>query len=400
MKWFYVGSFFQALHPIYLVSRAFSLSSVTINFQDETAEQTTADQLVLIRGLCMCCLALYFSYGAFRAQLERFSDSHIFNAGMFGSMSAFVGSLMAAIISNYANGLEVFRGASILNKVDQQDKSAEQTPTDQLVLILGIFLCCSTLCFSHRIFRVQLQQMSDSTILTFGLYGSMIVSVCSLLTTIISNYVNGLEVFRGATVLNKVDQQTTPERDPQKLTDTESCCKMVRKFAMIHAQLCDTIEVFNRCFSTQAMFALASAFGFTVFSVFGVIHSHVISANEATLRMAWSNMTYDGFYIAFIVQLIVFSSLVFVECKRTSVMIHKVICYGTYDRNVRKELRIFSQQLWHHAPKVSCNLFDFDWTLFYTMAASLTTYLVILMQFDLANIDYANSADKKNLAPR
>ncbi|XP_058817582.1 putative gustatory receptor 28b [Topomyia yanbarensis] len=313
MKWFFVGSFLEAARPIYFVTRAFSLSTVTINFQDQ---------------------------------------------------------------------------------------SVEQTPTDQLVLIRGILMCCSTLYFSFRVYRVQMQQLSDSMLLTYGLYGSMIVSVCSLLTTIISNYGNGLEVFRGATILNKVDQQTTSERDLQKLTDTESCCKMVRKFATIHAQLSDTIEVFNRCFSAQAMVGLAAAFGFTVFSIFGVIHSYATSANETTLRLAWSNMTYDGFYIALIVQLVVFSSLVFVECKHTSVMIHKALCYGTYDRKVRKELKIFSQQLWHHAPKVSCSLFHFDWTLFYTMASSLTTYLVILMQFDLTNFDYAGLTDKKNLAPQ
>lgn len=83
----------------------------------------------------------------------------------------------------------------------------------------------------------------------------------------------------------------------------------------MHDQLSDAIELFNQCFSTQAMFGLALAFGFTVFSIFGVIHTHATETDENSRQLARFNMIYDGFYLFFIVQLVVFSSLVNTEVR-------------------------------------------------------------------------------------
>ncbi|XP_001663374.3 gustatory receptor for bitter taste 66a [Aedes aegypti] len=96
---------------------------------------------------------------------------------------------------------------------------------------------------------------------------------------------------------------------------------------------------------------------------------------------------FDGFFVVYTLQLIVAASIVNETCKRSSVMIHKAAAYGRHDRRVVKELGTFSYQLYHHTPKVSCRLFDLDWTLLYTMAGSFATYLVVLLQFDLANLN-------------
>ncbi|XP_058448651.1 uncharacterized protein LOC131428622 [Malaya genurostris] len=598
MRWFTVGNVLEAARPLYLVTRAFSLMPITVNFRDQSAEQTPADQLVMIRGIFMCCSTMYFSFGAIRGQLQQMSDSYILSTGLFGTMFILVCFLLVTIISNYVNGLEIFRSATIVNKVDQQfltyfgfrcnyQKEHQNSvilitigylewtffmvlvsaigytmPLDSswyvlLARIIGsiwfndqlpsvphvkmrwfradsffeslrpvyliakvLLLHFETIDFERRTVRRTLFdqilyvltlimdlylslvgirscaafiELSDSMLLNLGYGGSFLMSyllslalplwnglkartifsiyesiaaydddlkllglridhqrhnfvstifvMCSMcfaffMLAIVSyahfnkDWIDLSKVFLeywmvipfvrtalGAGIffsyfcltllslqhrfvtLNQVVMkffQTSPEKDPLMPTDSETCCKMIRKLATLHDQLCDTIELFNRCFSIQAMFALAAAFGFTVFSIFGLIHSYATNAAENTLRLAWCNMCYDGFYLAFIFQLIVFSSLIYAECKHTAVLIHKVLCYGTYDKIVRKELRIFSQQLWHQAPKVSCSLFDFDWTLFYTIGGSLTTYLIILVQFDLVNFDYSELADQKS----
>lgn len=50
-----------------------------------------------------------------------------------------------------------------------------------------------------------------------------------------------------------------------------------------------------------------------------------------------------------------------------SIQIHKAICYGPHEGRIVKELGAFSQQLTHHTPEISCGLFDFNWTLFYSV---------------------------------
>lgn len=101
------------------------------------------------------------------------------------------------------------------------------------------------------------------------------------------------------------------------------------------------------------------------------------------------------------------------QCKHTAILVHKVACYGRHDSVTLRELHIVSQQMWHKAPVITCGLFYFDWELMYTvsvssivcsatdkfinyvfkMAGSLASYLLILIQFDLGNIDYAKLND-------
>ncbi|XP_058817581.1 putative gustatory receptor 28b [Topomyia yanbarensis] len=298
--------------------------------------------------------------------------------------------------------------------VDFENRTYRRTLSDQLRYVLSLIVDLYLTLVGIRSSAAFLH-LSESVLLNVGYYGSLLLTF--IFTLILPTW-NSLEAGTIFAVIESIacfDDEikllgfginhqkhhfvntisTTPEKDRQTLTDTVQCCKMIRDFATLHGQLCDTIKLFNRCFSAQAIISLASCFGFTVFSIFGMIHSYATTVDENTLHLTWSTMIYDGFCIAFIIQLVVFSSLIHAECKRTSLLIHKIICYGSCDRNVRKELRIFSQQLSHHSPKISCGLFDFDWILFYTISGSLSTYLIILMQFDLINFDYTELTDKK-----
>ncbi|XP_055543580.1 putative gustatory receptor 28b [Wyeomyia smithii] len=380
MKWFAVNNFFEARRPIYRIMQTFCLTSLTVNFRDLTAEQTATDQLRMIAGLFLCSVTLFFGYGNYQNQLQQMSDSHIMIHGLLGTMIVLVCSLITNIIANYVNGKRIFRCSVILNKFDQQLKAN----------------------FGHR-WDYQQEHRIGVALIVFGylewivlavslIYGRRIRRNLEWLIAIMSYicYVwTMLSYQSGGVFFTTFLMSTGPVQDSLVARDSETSCRIVRKFALLHDQLCDTVELINRCFTVHATVALATAFGFTVFSLFGLIHSYATQANKETIVLAWSNMAYDGFYLTFIVQLVVLSGLTHSECTRTSVLIHKIVSYRSCDRKTLKELRMFSQQLWHHAPKVSCSLFDFDWPLFYTIVASLTTYLVILVQFDLVNFNYA-----------
>ncbi|XP_055543584.1 uncharacterized protein LOC129729126 [Wyeomyia smithii] len=353
MKWFAVNNFFETRRPIYRIMQTFCLTSLTVNFQDLTAEQTATDKLRLIVGLLLCSLTLVLGYGNYQSQLQNMSDSYIMIQGLLGTMVVLVCSLITNIIANYVNGSRIFRCSVNVNKFDQQLK----------------------LNFGHR-WNYQQEHRIGVALIVFGYLEWFMLAL---------NMMYGRRFRRD---LDRHISITGPAQNPLAARDSKTRCRIVRKFALLHNQLCDTVELINRCFTVHATVALATAFGFTVFSLFGLVHSYATQASKQTMALAWSNMAYDGFYLTFIVQVVVLSGLTHSECTRTSVLIHKIVSYRSCDRKTLKELRMFSQQLWHHAPKVSCSLFDFDWQLFYTIVASLTTYLVILVQFDLVNFNY------------
>ena len=45
------------------------------------------------------------------------------------------------------------------------------------------------------------------------------------------------------------------------------------------------------------------------------------------------------------------------------------------------QLSLFSRQLYHLDVKISCSVFDIDWSLFMGTLGITTTYLIILIQF-------------------
>lgn len=60
------------------------------------------------------------------------------------------------------------------------------------------------------------------------------------------------------------------------------------------------------------------------------------------------------------------------------------------DVHLRDDLKCFSQQLLHHFPVVSCGLFNFDWTLMFSIVSAVTTYLMILVQLDSSMTSSSN----------
>ncbi|XP_053690856.1 putative gustatory receptor 28b [Sabethes cyaneus] len=286
--------------------------------------------------------------------------------------------------------------------VDFQRRTHRRTLLDQAGLALTFVMDLFLATVAFRNITVMLQ-MSDSVLLNLGYYVSFMLATMIALVipswnswqaeSIFEIYANIANVDDDLKQLGiTIDHQKhhfvstiSPKFSSKSTEDTNHLGDIIRKLAALHDLLSDTVELFNRCFSIQAMLCMAPFFSFTVFSLFGLIHSYASRADNDTLQVSWSNMIYDMLPVYFMIQMVLCSGLVHAKCKQMAVLIHKAISCGAYNRKLLEELRAFIQQLEHHAPKISCRVFDFDWTLFFTMAGSLTTYLVILIQFDLVN---------------
>ncbi|XP_011306497.1 uncharacterized protein [Fopius arisanus] len=73
------------------------------------------------------------------------------------------------------------------------------------------------------------------------------------------------------------------------------------------------------------------------------------------------------------------------ESKRTAVLVSQLLTYN-WEPDVRKQLELFSLQLLHRPLDfTACGLFSLDRALVTSMAGAVTTYLVILIQFQKAD---------------
>ncbi|EDS42722.1 conserved hypothetical protein [Culex quinquefasciatus] len=400
MRWFRVDNFYESWRPLYRVTRCFGLTSLTFDFREHSARRTLTDQLILIGGVLLFLFVVFGSVVNFRAKVTELSDSYLLSIGLFGIIGALSVSQLFALLMNYYNMERIFKIAAIVARVDQQIATHlsyrwnyQKEHLFGVLFIAWVYL--QWILFTvGLLWKVEPAKTYDNDVFT------MVKSMTSFLWTMSSYQTNAIFIistmaiiWRRFGVLNQqishLYQVTIAPAHP----NTNQSLKLIKRIAIVHDQLGDAMQLFNVCFSTGALLNLAPGFAFIIFALFGLVHSYAASDDEHTHSWAASNVIYAGIYVVQLVQLIVVASLVNCECKHTAILVHKVACYGSHDSVTLRELRIVSQQMWHKAPVITCGLFYFDWELMYTMAGSLASYLLILIQFDLGNIDYAKLND-------
>ncbi|XP_069696818.1 putative gustatory receptor 28a [Periplaneta americana] len=72
------------------------------------------------------------------------------------------------------------------------------------------------------------------------------------------------------------------------------------------------------------------------------------------------------------------------QANRSAELVHKILT-ETQDPVAMQELNVFSLQLIHRKVQfTACGCFPLDFSLLHSIAGAVTTYLVILIQFQLA----------------
>jgi hypothetical protein len=76
------------------------------------------------------------------------------------------------------------------------------------------------------------------------------------------------------------------------------------------------------------------------------------------------------------------------RANHTAVILHRILLMRPLHPDVKAELQMFSQQLLHRKLQFSpCGLFPIDFTLLFSLAGAVTTYLIILLQHCGQGID-------------
>ncbi|XP_055610224.1 gustatory and pheromone receptor 33a-like isoform X2 [Uranotaenia lowii] len=194
--------------------------------------------------------------------------------------------------------------------------------------------------------------------------------------------------FRNLSVVLRMYFPTTPSSGGFLTTQTETavCTEkeqlaVLKQIKILHDKLNDVVELVNYCFSVQITFCVGLCFVIGVVCSFGLFRAFIYR-NEL-FYMGVLNFIWYMYYLFFVLFFIAVGSKITREGKRIGVLVHKAINCSTSSA-VINELNIFSQQLLHRSPVITCGLFVYDWTLLYTMIGATATYLIILIQFDVS----------------
>nr|NP_001345529.1 gustatory receptor 60 isoform Gr60a [Aedes aegypti] len=155
----------------------------------------------------------------------------------------------------------------------------------------------------------------------------------------------------------------------------------LRQIKVLHDKLNDVVELVNYCFAVQITFCVGLCFVIGVVCSFGLFKTLLYW--DELYYMGLLNFVWYLYYLFFVLFFIAIGSKVTREGKQMGILVHKAINCST-SSVVINELNIFSQQLLHRSPVITCGLFVYDWTLLYTMIGATATYLIILIQFDVS----------------
>uniref|UniRef100_A0A182PYX9 Gustatory receptor n=1 Tax=Anopheles epiroticus TaxID=199890 RepID=A0A182PYX9_9DIPT len=389
MKWFTVDTIFDSLRPVYRAGKTIGMFSHTIDFKRQTLSTSTRDQILLVVTILMDVYALTVS----TRMTYSFSNSILLNVGIYCSVNLGIIITLSTSLCNRLVVRRMFRMINTLNHVDQLLMSYGFQLNHQLNHLLTCLYMAAPILTNFLMFISTFFIAHERTAQQFNGAQIIVFLRSSLVFTIFGSYISVTLTsiymrFRGLNEVISKQFPTSLMADPYKTSNipVPSVVSTVRCIGDVHGKLSDTIVDFNYCFALQILLMMASAFGYTLFSIFGIIHAFSYPEVDQSHQISMNNMVYGCIYLSFIIQVVVTGSLVTQECKRTVVFVHKAVCYGFYDSIILRQLKFLSQQLQSIAPRVSCLLFDFEWPFLISVAATLVMHIVILVQFDLSII--------------
>ena len=175
----------------------------------------------------------------------------------------------------------------------------------------------------------------------------------------------------------------------KELPDTEDRERSVKITVLrrAHSVLCDASELVTSMFHVQSLVGFIEMFIEITLSLYATL-TYVTGLLTCQL---YSPSKWNVFGVFLIWATMNFAKLVAVtaschsacqHANRTAVVVHKLLVAQSVHPETTEELQLFSQQLLHRKCHFSvCGFFSIDLTLLYSMAGSITTCIVILLQY-------------------
>lgn len=188
---------------------------------------------------------------------------------------------------------------------------------------------------------------------------------------------------------NRLDAKNRNLGYANELLDTEDRKRSVKITVLrrAHSILCDASELTNSMFQIPILAGFIEIFvEITVYLYATLTHVIDLLTCQSYNASRWSMLG-----MLFIWTAVNFSKLMAVtaschsasqHANRSAAVVHKLLVVQSPQPETTAELELFSRQLLHRKCHFSaCGFFPIDLTLLYSMAGSITTYIIILLQY-------------------
>ncbi|XP_044267813.1 putative gustatory receptor 28a [Tribolium madens] len=184
---------------------------------------------------------------------------------------------------------------------------------------------------------------------------------------------------------------TSGSKLPKSMLAISDPVFIVDQVAALHIKLTDTAHMINYAFCVQQLLRITVTFISIVTALFLVAINFNKSSSENKSQLDYF-FTFWAFSNACEVMAIVWITSETCEEANTCPRILHKIRNNTTNTNLQDTIEIYSLQMYHNRLYFTvCGLFPLDYTLLYTIVAGVTTYLVILIQFNNSDFLLKNS---------
>ncbi|XP_014476530.1 PREDICTED: gustatory receptor for sugar taste 43a-like [Dinoponera quadriceps] len=166
--------------------------------------------------------------------------------------------------------------------------------------------------------------------------------------------------------------------DSSVMNDGKASTDNISQLVTVHASLCDTVTYINAAYGVVILVVTITCL------IHLIITPYFLIMEADGKRQPLFLVVQTMWCIFHIWRLLIFVQPTYAattEGKRTAVLVSQLLS-ANHDKEIRMQLEIFSLQLLHRPLEFSaCGLFTLDRGLVTSIAGAVTTYLVILIQF-------------------
>ncbi|CAO1406641.1 unnamed protein product [Diamesa serratosioi] len=388
IKQFFSGSsnIYETVAPFYYVLKFFGLASFTLNLEDGTIRMKFKDYLLLFFATICGIFAIYSTCSDILTYLIE-GTSLIQNVWKYLYLYQII-IIVPIIIFGYIKKQHVERFLELIHSFDKliellnwEHKSNHSKTKSKLFIWLTLSAFIIILMYSFS--NLTSNYLSDSN---FYLNILLNVFVVKLHDVAMCQFIFSVICIKDRyKILNKnmsLNFSLNKYRSKWSHKMVKNQIIVIKKTAHLHDLLYDSLTEINSIYSLQIIPILLSILMtqiFTMYTLLLVIRRN-LQNNEDYMNLV--NLLIWSVYQTVPIILAIYQASKTTEYGKQMHSIVGKIINNCDDTEVLNLLKLFSLQMQNHQPVLSCGFFPIDYTLAFLVAGSVTTYLVILCQFD------------------